>query len=136
MHNDYIKMDDLENRSVYELRSRNLKLGVWDEERKGFIGIRTKFGARFLFTEYHWDCESFATAQPLNKITRIPEDVPLLETLPTICNNCKVQVKFEKHLDSSGWVHLDDTTTCDNIDPVRPRNEKLFSFLEKLENNG
>lgn len=39
---------------VYEIRCRNLLFGVYDGEG-GFIGIRTKFGSRYLFTEYHWD---------------------------------------------------------------------------------
>ena len=45
---------------VYRLRSRNLKIGIYDGDM-GFIGIRTKFGNRFLFTEYHWDAEYFGT---------------------------------------------------------------------------
>ena len=39
---------------VYQIQSRNLTFGVYDGE-EGFIGIREKFGHRYLFTEYHWD---------------------------------------------------------------------------------
>jgi hypothetical protein len=39
---------------VYKIRCRNLSYGVYDGD-SGFIGIRTKFGSRYLFTEYHWD---------------------------------------------------------------------------------
>ena len=39
---------------VYRLRCRNLVLGVFDG-KDGFIGIREKFGERFLATEYHWE---------------------------------------------------------------------------------
>lgn len=36
---------------LYRLCSRNLSMGVFIG--RGFIGIRQKFGARFLDTEYH-----------------------------------------------------------------------------------
>ena len=39
---------------VYKLWCRNLSIGVYDG-KEGFIGIRTKFGSRYLDTEYHWD---------------------------------------------------------------------------------
>ena len=39
---------------VYQIQSRNLTFGVYDGN-EGFIGIREKFGHRYLFTEYHWD---------------------------------------------------------------------------------
>jgi len=39
---------------VYKIRCRNLRYGVYNGDG-GFIGIRTKFGSRYLFTEYHWD---------------------------------------------------------------------------------
>jgi hypothetical protein len=43
----------LQKGKVYHLQSRNLSCGVWDGE-KGFIGIRRKFGSRFLEKEIHW----------------------------------------------------------------------------------
>lgn len=39
---------------VYKLRSRNLKYGVY-VGNGSFVGIRAKWGSRFLDTEYHWD---------------------------------------------------------------------------------
>ena len=52
-----IPIKDCIPRRVYKIRSRNLRYGVFDGN-DGFIGIRTKFGARYLFTEYHWDIGS------------------------------------------------------------------------------
>lgn len=45
---------------IYRIRSRNLLVGVfvgqdWNDEFPRFIGIREKFGSRFLFEEYGWD---------------------------------------------------------------------------------
>jgi hypothetical protein len=61
---------------VYKIRCRNLSYGVYDGDG-GFIGIRTKFGSRFLFTEYHWD-----TGAPFGTVSNqedtgidIPEDI-------------------------------------------------------------
>jgi len=41
-------------RRLYKIGSRNLTYGVYDGEQ-GFIGIRVKFSAVYLFAEYHWD---------------------------------------------------------------------------------
>ncbi len=54
---------------LYKIYSRNLDCGVYDETTKGFVGIRTKFGSRYLFTEYHWDTGApFGTVQPIKEI--------------------------------------------------------------------
>lgn len=52
-----IPMEQLVPGGVYRIRSRNLIVGVWWPEAKGFIGIRTKFGDRYLFTEFHHDAD-------------------------------------------------------------------------------
>lgn len=49
------KIEDLVHNRLYWIRSRNLVLGIWDSEKRGFTGIRRKWDDRFLFTEYHWD---------------------------------------------------------------------------------
>jgi len=54
---------------LYKLNSRNLDYGVYDDTQKGFTGIRTKFGSRYLFTEYHWDTgPPFGTVQPIKEV--------------------------------------------------------------------
>lgn len=58
---------------LYQLNSRNLDYGVYDESQKGFIGIRVKFGAKYLFTEYHWDTgPPFGTAMPIKEMRPCP----------------------------------------------------------------
>ena len=50
---------------------RNLECGVWNG-KDGFVGIRTKFGRRFLDMEIHWDLsEIFGTAQALEPLGAI-----------------------------------------------------------------
>lgn len=41
---------------VYRLKSRRLGYGVWDG-KAAFVGVRTKFGFKFLDDENHWNIE-------------------------------------------------------------------------------
>ena len=68
---------------LYQIDSRNMSLGVYDGA-DGFIGIRYKFGDRYLFTEYH--CESitfqaYGTVNPLKLIRLLPSDIQPTERL-------------------------------------------------------
>ena len=65
MLDEYFSLNQLQPGMAYKLHSRNLAIGVYDGN-EGFIGIREKFGPRYLFTEYHWDQgPPFGTAIPL-----------------------------------------------------------------------
>lgn len=70
-----IKLEDCQHGKLYKLHARNIKIGVWCAETQSFIGIRTKFGSRFLDDEHHWDAPEFATASPLEIIGEIPSDI-------------------------------------------------------------
>lgn len=62
------EMKDLIKGRIYKIRCRNLSYGIWDG-KEGFMGIRTKFGNEFLFTELHWDAsESFGTVMDAKDI--------------------------------------------------------------------
>jgi hypothetical protein len=55
------KLEECVKGRLYQIACRNLRFGVYDGDG-GFIGIREKFGSKFLFTELHWDkCTSFGT---------------------------------------------------------------------------
>jgi hypothetical protein len=79
--NDDIPMSECIPRRVYELSSRNLIVGVWDADTRGFIGIRKKFGATYLFTEFHWDTgPPFGTAMPIRVLdVELPDGIELSE---------------------------------------------------------
>ncbi len=66
----YLKIDQLKDDYLYKIRARNANYGIWISQRKSFIISRVKFGNNFLFEEYHWDCEAFATVQPLEEIEK------------------------------------------------------------------
>lgn len=75
-----IKLPDCKHGYLYQLASRNLRLGVFNEATSGFIGIRIKFDHRFLFTEDHYDTGiPHGTACPLKALKRCPK-MELIET--------------------------------------------------------
>lgn len=79
-------------RRIYKLHSRNLKVGVFNGE--AFIGIRTKFGNKFLDKEYHCDYEC-GTAKPLEEIGELPVEILLLDD-PVYCSFKKIFDFLEK----------------------------------------
>ena len=75
---DVIPLSECQHRHLYRLYSRNLSCGVYNQETKGFVGIREKFGLRFLDIESHYDTGSpFGTANPIEDLGPIDEDVAL-----------------------------------------------------------
>lgn len=76
----YIPLDDCKDRHLYIISARNFRLGVFCRDKQGFIGIREKFGNRYLFTEYHWDTgEPHGTVCPRKEVGTIPDDLILRE---------------------------------------------------------
>jgi len=71
---NYLKMDELKNGYLYKIIARNAAYGIWKADTRGFIISRIKFGSNYIFEEYHYDCEAFATAQPLEEIEKSPFD--------------------------------------------------------------
>lgn len=72
----YIPLDQCVDRAVYRIKSRNLGIGVFNKESNGFIGIRTKFGDSYLFTELHHDTgPPFGTVRPAEQIGVLPEEI-------------------------------------------------------------
>lgn len=143
---DYgIPMDQLIHRRVYKLYSRNLVVGVWNEDVKGFAGIREKFGDRFIFTEYHWDNGApNGTAHGIEDLgIDVPEDVQLKDILELECQVCHQEVRQLWEPDDSyysgkkciGDEHIEPT----DCDPGRSHfgqwrsNKALFELLDPLD---
>jgi hypothetical protein len=142
-----IKLGKLQQGTVYRLQSRNLACGVWNG-KDGFIGIRTKFGGRFLDLEIHWDLsETIGTAQALEALGTIPESISLDISLGTECGNCHKPVNYvERHTEHQGaigdWLHDDGSPNCcisfENdktckVSPVMIPNDALCAELRKYE---
>ena len=78
-----------ERGKIYRLRSRNLIVGAYDG-RGGFIGIREKFGQRYLFTEFDSSVEGWggATVTAIEEeLGQVPSDVELAESSEV--GNCR-----------------------------------------------
>jgi hypothetical protein len=69
---DYIKIGDLKDGYLYKIIARNASYGIWIAENQSFAISRIKFGDNFIFEEYHYDCEAFATAQPIEEVEKSP----------------------------------------------------------------
>lgn len=122
-------LSELSERGIYRIHSRNLTLGVYDG-KGGFIGIREKFGALFLFREYAWETgPPYGTVQIKDRelVGWCPPEVELRETLGTKCAGCSERVNFNGEV--MQWVG------CRCVGSTRATaipNHKLFSLLGSL----
>lgn len=71
-----IKIEDLKDRWLYQVRARSFQIAVWDAKEQHFVGIRTKFGNRYLDSENHWDAKEFASCCPMQEICELPPEIP------------------------------------------------------------
>lgn len=125
----FIPLNELTVGAVYRLQARNLNLGVWDGY--GFIGIREKWGERFLDA-----CEvPDRTAWAIEQIGVVPEGMDLRTHLGTECFACKEEVDFDAERGTTAaerWQHLSGRT--DHLaNPYARRNPALFQLLDDLE---
>lgn len=124
--------------TIYEVRSRNLWAAVFDGAN-GFIGIREKFGGRFLDTEYHWDVgPPLGTVRPTRVLGHVPEDVPVACRLDgTVCELCGEPVDFNPNRDpGERWRHVAvaDESAVDHLALATiVSNGALFELLKKIE---
>lgn len=134
-----IPLTECVKRRTYRLKSRNLAFGVFDGET-GFLGIREKFGHRYVFTEYHWDTGApHGTVEPLEDLcVELPETVLLAEHMPgswDAVTNRPILFDAPVYQGGRGWYFTDTDETCDQ-NAVRPHiidNQKLFAFLVEIE---
>jgi len=132
--------DQLVDRHVYRLTARNFFLGAWDAAHGGFLGIREKFGNRYVFTEYFAEQDrSSGTAHAWTDADAVvPDEIELTEYLGTQCSEHKRRARFVESVPGAfptrgRWVHADDETELDGDDsPMSISNQALFDFLEPL----
>ncbi|TWU61935.1 hypothetical protein V7x_36260 [Crateriforma conspicua] len=98
-HPGRIPIDQCHHGWLYRIYSRNLNLGVYRQEDHGFVGIRHKMGARYLFTEFHWDNgPPFGTANPLEALCECPI-LPIDE-----CLERKSRTEFMDNVSLFEWI--------------------------------
>lgn len=124
---------NLKNRYVYKIKSRNLVVGVYNANLKGFVGIRNKFNSRYLFTEYHYENTACGTALPIEELGSIPDHIPLEETLGVSCLNCNKTLQFivQDVITHRGfWEHI-NAPSCGDARPCSIENKALFDALNQ-----
>lgn len=68
-----IPLEECKHGWLYRIDARNFSFGVFNEDSKGFIGVRYKFGHEYLFTEFHWDTGApFGTVCPQECLEECP----------------------------------------------------------------
>jgi len=130
---DRIALADCKHGFAYKITSRNLTIGVFNADTRGFVGIREKFGSEYLFTEFHFDTGApHGTASPFLEIEKCPiED--LRAAFETVCSVCRQHVAFVRNVPEDGygeWLH--NGTRCDNGSPYAPQNDALFGYLKNV----
>lgn len=130
-----IPKDQCKHGYTYRIHSRNLTVGVYNEKDGGFVGIREKFGDRFLFPEFHHDNGApYGTVKPVREIEKCPIEDQRAH-LDDLCGNCQKRVDWKKTDEKKGtgvWYHLEEGD-CKEASPYAPRNKPLFEYLEKVE---
>jgi hypothetical protein len=133
---NYIPLDACVDHGVYRVNARNLAVGVFRAETRGFIGIREKFGEQYLFTEYHWDSGApHGTVKPLEKIGDVDSEIILAESLGTLDSQTRRPVKFDRPVADGGrgWFYVDTGESSSAIRPVSIGNKQLFDLLSAYE---
>ena len=69
----YLKIPELKDGYTYRVSARNASFGIWRKSKNSFIISRWKFGANYIFEEYHYDTGApFGTVNPLEEIEKSP----------------------------------------------------------------
>ena len=139
-----IPLKDCKHGWTYQLSSRNLIIGVFNERTKGFVGLRDKFRSLFLFTELHRDVGApHGTATPVSELEQCPVG-DLRESFDVICFDCKGMVHWLENEAKYGkgkgdWQHVGEPPPgCKKIVTGSgrwgaPKNTELFDYLKNIE---
>lgn len=122
---ELIPIDQCKHRGVYRIDCRNLGIGVYDEETKGFTGIRSKFGSKYLFEEYHWDTGApHGTVDGTEYLHQLPDDIEL-----------KCSVYFELNMEEYIKRYKIDYDLKEDTFPRKmfKTYQPLFDYLNKIK---
>ena len=138
-----IPMDKCEKGGIYKITARNFAIGVYDGDQ-GFLGIRTKFGNRFIDREFHWDQGvPHGTVQPQEKIGQVPDGTDLRAVHEVVERECTCGHPSGRHerecMHTSKWGPghcsvgcLDCQCTCFDGKRYMTGPKDVFEILEKL----
>jgi len=136
MTTEHIPFSSCVRGHIYILNSRNLRFGAFNGV-DGFVGIRTKWGQRYLDTEYHWDQgPPWGTAMPIRDTGDVvPEGMEVASRLKgTLDETTNRLIYFDTEHKPNVWKYQDTNEILKAPRPVSRNNTDLFKFLLKLEN--
>jgi len=138
VENKFIALEACKDRFLYRLNSRNLGLGVFNKKTSGFVGIREKFGARYLATEYHYDTGApYGTARPLEELEEAPADLEIVDLLKGSVDGVTARMVAFDHTivngGKRGWYFIDTGEVDEKIRPYAISNTGLKEWLEAIE---
>ena len=97
MNKNWLPIEKCIHGGLYRIRARNFSIGVYDEKRQIFIGIREKFGDRYLFPEHYRDLDRHSgTVKPFELIDMYPYNNILLDQKLFDWLNERIQKENEK----------------------------------------
>lgn len=120
---------------VYRVDARNFSVAVCAGVGV-FIGIRTKFGNRYLDVEYGDSGPFFNTVRVIEDMgIVVPQEISLKCFGDSVCEACGKRVAWSGPPSPAPWVHVDapDCGVGDKLVPVAKHNDALFAFLEGIE---
>lgn len=125
---------DLVKGRIYKIESRNLKYAVYDGAL-GFTGIRTKFGERYLFTEFHWDKGTHGTVSAMQDFqVDLPEGVDSSNRdRGSVDMATGRDVDFVEINGHFVWAFTDTGKADSNIRATAKVNGALKEFMEQIE---
>jgi hypothetical protein len=136
-----IPLADCVHGRAYQIHSRNLAYGAFNSTNNGFIGIRTKFGYRYLATEYY----DITVGGMHDMGIDVPGGILIKERLGSrddktgrpIVLDPKINNPNEGMEGEKGWWKFIDTgeaaPAIPEVSPVSVHNDALFKFLDGIE---
>lgn len=120
-------------RGVYEVYSRNLTVAAY-RGRGEWVGIRTKFDARYLFTE-HSPPGPFGTVTRVGaRLGMVPDNIRLTETVGNrYCELCGSRADWTPNEPGARVGTWSCEEGCAGVLPAAIPNRPLFRVLEAVE---
>jgi hypothetical protein len=121
-----ISIDECIHKGLYRINSRNLDYGICNKlgNEVCFMGIRTKFGERFLDSEIHYDEKSKGTASPKEFLKMYP-----FENMEDSILRQVTQQDVDKCIAKYGRSHLKIGSFANFV------NEEMLNWLEQERGN-
>lgn len=107
---------------VYIIQGDNLKLGAYNQDTRGFVGVRRKFGNPYLVTEY-----TVSVLRDTNEV--IPENIVIKHDLGAKDIMTKRPVE---HVEGRGWRFIDTQKFSQTINPTIKHNGILLGALRRM----